>query len=161
MCWNATGSVHFFMIWMRFTKTAHHWTLLLSRWIQSTSSRLISLTAILMLSSHLCLGLPNVLFPTPQLKVSLEPKLPWHSNLKRSTKGAQIFCKSPPHPPLNFRTSGHPPDTACYFVPVTAFGKSSPMSCQCEKQKRDDVWDVLGNKFCPSVSLLRHKTTRH
>jgi len=46
----------FFMVWTM--------TLLLSRWMQSASSHTITLRVILMLCSHLCLGLINVLFPS-------------------------------------------------------------------------------------------------
>jgi len=57
-----------FLYWTRrfitgFTK-AHHWTLSWDSWIQFTPSIPISLKSSLMLSSHICLGLPSGLLPS-------------------------------------------------------------------------------------------------
>jgi len=43
-----------------FTRSCH-WSLSWSKWIQSTSSHTLSLRYILILSSHLCIGLPSSL----------------------------------------------------------------------------------------------------
>jgi hypothetical protein len=45
------------------TKKARHWTLSLASWIQCTLTRHILLSFILILPYHLCLGLPNGLYP--------------------------------------------------------------------------------------------------
>jgi hypothetical protein len=44
--------------------TTHHWFLSWARYIQSTSSHPISVTSILILSSHLRLGFPSGVFPS-------------------------------------------------------------------------------------------------
>jgi hypothetical protein len=44
--------------------TAHQWCLSWARWIQSTTSHSVSLKSILILSSHLRLGLPSGVFPS-------------------------------------------------------------------------------------------------
>jgi hypothetical protein len=43
---------------------ARHWSLSWARWILSTSSRPLPLRSILILSYHLCLGLPSGVFPS-------------------------------------------------------------------------------------------------
>jgi hypothetical protein len=43
---------------------AHYWSLLWARWIHCTLANPISLKSVLILSFHLCLCLPNDIFPS-------------------------------------------------------------------------------------------------
>jgi hypothetical protein len=71
-----------------FTK-AYHWNLSWASWIHFTPSLPILLRSILMLSSHLCLGLPSGLFP-----------LGLHQNPVNTSSFPQVCQMScPPHPP--------------------------------------------------------------
>jgi hypothetical protein len=51
--------------------TASQWTLSWARWIQYTSSYTVSLRSTLILSYHLCLGLPSGLFPPSEFPTKI------------------------------------------------------------------------------------------
>jgi hypothetical protein len=76
-----------------------HWTLSRARWIQSTPSRSISFKPIVILSSHLHPGLPNVLCPSG-----------FHTNILHII----------PFPPTRATFPAHP--ILSYFLSLLIFG---------------------------------------
>jgi hypothetical protein len=74
---------------------ARHWSLFWARWLQSTPSHTISLRSILILSSHLRLGLPSGLVPSC---------FPTKISRAFLTSPMRATCPARSHPPL----SDHP-----------------------------------------------------
>jgi hypothetical protein len=109
--------------------TAHHWSLSWARWIQSTPFQPISRISILILSSHLRLGLTTGLFP------SGFPTKILYSHLSHACYMSRISQSLPVDHPN--RTSHEGPLYAFFSLP----------SAPCSQTPRFTEWRVLGLKW--------------
>jgi len=127
--WTFCGTQRFLTV---FTQV-FNWSLSWARFIQSISSYPISLRSFLMLSSHLCLGLPTCLFPS-----GFPTKILCTSHLSH-------MCYMPPsHPPWL-----DPPSNIWWTMQVMTLLiiQSSPASCHFLQ---------LRFKYSPQHPALKH-----